>query len=76
MASRLVQRFELVIKQKTKWQLTMFGRSLLLLTTLFLANVACWTTAGVLFGRHAQSRALLSLAMLAWVRREQLKLTP
>ncbi|KAI0822016.1 NicO-domain-containing protein [Trametes gibbosa] len=47
-------------------RLTLFGRSLLLLAAELLANAVCWVVAAVLFGRHAETRPLLSLALLAW----------
>ena len=50
------------------WRLTLLGRSLLLISGELLANAVCWVVAGILFGRHAETRGLLSLALLAWVR--------
>ncbi|KAJ7505996.1 NicO-domain-containing protein [Mycena galericulata] len=47
-------------------RLTLFGRSLLLMMSLLLANAVCWITAGLLFGRHSDMQPLLSLALLAW----------
>lgn len=49
-------------------RLTLFGRSLLLLTSEILANALCWTAAGVMFGRTKETKSILGLAMLAWVR--------
>ncbi|KAI5123092.1 hypothetical protein M0805_001448 [Coniferiporia weirii] len=54
--------FEMLYRRK----LTIFGRSLLLITLELLANVVCWIVAGLLFGRHEQTRGTLSLALLAW----------
>ncbi|GAV99874.1 hypothetical protein LENED_001360 [Lentinula edodes] len=47
-------------------KLTLFGRSLLLLTCEILANALCWTAAGVMFGRTKETKSILGLAMLAW----------
>ncbi|KAJ7860041.1 NicO-domain-containing protein [Mycena leptocephala] len=47
-------------------RLTLFGRSLLLLGSLVLANVVCWIVAGILFGRKSDTQPILSLALLAW----------
>ncbi|KAK0464438.1 NicO-domain-containing protein [Desarmillaria tabescens] len=47
-------------------RLTLFGRSLLLVTSEFLANAICWTVAGILFGRSRETQPILSLALLAW----------
>ncbi|KAJ4491497.1 high-affinity nickel-transport protein-domain-containing protein [Lentinula edodes] len=47
-------------------RLTLFGRSLLLLTCEILANALCWTAAGVMFGRTKETKSILGLAMLAW----------
>ncbi|THH27572.1 hypothetical protein EUX98_g6615 [Antrodiella citrinella] len=46
--------------------LTLFGRSLLLLSSELAANVVCWIVAGVLFGRQKDTQPVLSLALLAW----------
>ncbi|KAJ7073222.1 NicO-domain-containing protein [Mycena belliarum] len=46
-------------------RLTLFGRSLVLMSTLFAANAVCWIVAGLLFGRNSDG-SLLSLALLAW----------
>ncbi|KAF7299006.1 Nickel/cobalt efflux system [Mycena indigotica] len=43
-------------------QLTLFGRSILLLGSLVVVNASAWTAAGILFGRTS----ILSLALLAW----------
>ena len=48
-------------------RLTLFGRSILLLAAELLANVVCWITTAVLFGRTPGTRPILSLALLAWV---------
>jgi len=50
----------------TKPRLTLFGRSLLLMSSLVLVNVLCWTVAGILFGRNADTQPFLGLALLAW----------
>ncbi|KAK0244159.1 NicO-domain-containing protein [Armillaria nabsnona] len=47
-------------------RLTLFGRSLLLVTSELLANAICWTVAGILFGRSRETQPILSLALLAW----------
>lgn len=47
--------------------LTLFGRSLLLLTAELLANAVCWIVCAVLFARRPATRPILSLALLAWV---------
>lgn len=52
---------------RTKFQLTTFGRSLLLIVSELLANAACWIVAGVLFGKNQDTQSILSLALLAWV---------
>ncbi|KAJ7459939.1 NicO-domain-containing protein [Mycena latifolia] len=44
--------------------LTLFGRSLLLISSLCLANALSWIIAGILFAR--KSDTILSLALLAW----------
>ena len=48
-------------------RLTLFGRSLLLVTSELLVNAVCWIVAGLLFGRHRETQPILSLALLAWV---------
>ncbi len=48
-------------------KLTLFGRSLLLLSCELMMNVVCWIVAGILFGRSENTRPVLSLALLAWV---------
>ena len=50
-------------------RLTLFGRSLVLLTSELLANAICWVVCAILFGRNQNTRSILSLALLAWVRR-------
>ncbi|KAH9846110.1 high-affinity nickel-transport protein-domain-containing protein [Lenzites betulinus] len=47
-------------------RLTLLGRSALLLAAELLANTVCWVVAAILFGRHAETRPLLSLSLLAW----------
>ncbi|EIW59722.1 NicO-domain-containing protein [Trametes versicolor FP-101664 SS1] len=47
-------------------RLTLFGRSVLLLAAELLANAVCWIVCGILFGRRAETRSILSLALLAW----------
>ncbi|KAG8849195.1 hypothetical protein FRB96_000902 [Tulasnella sp. 330] len=47
-------------------KLTLLGRSTLLISSELLANVLCWILAGLLFGRHEETRGLLSLCVLAW----------
>ncbi|KAI9058175.1 NicO-domain-containing protein [Trametes sanguinea] len=47
-------------------RLTLFGRSVLLLAAELLANAVCWIVCGILFGRRAETRPILSLALLAW----------
>ncbi|KAJ6605678.1 high-affinity nickel-transport protein-domain-containing protein [Mycena sp. CBHHK59/15] len=47
-------------------ELTLFGRSLLLISALALANAVCWIVAGILFGRKSETQPILSLALLAW----------
>ncbi|KAI0770516.1 high-affinity nickel-transport protein-domain-containing protein [Fomes fomentarius] len=47
-------------------RLTLFGRSLLLLTAELLANAVCWIVCAVLFARRPATRPILSLALLAW----------
>lgn len=46
--------------------LTLFGRSFLLLISEIMANVVCWIVAGILFGRNRATAPVLSLALLAW----------
>jgi len=48
-------------------RLTLFGRSITLIAAELLANVALWITAGILFGRDAEKRKVLGLALIAWV---------
>ncbi|KAI0670977.1 high-affinity nickel-transport protein-domain-containing protein [Trametes maxima] len=47
-------------------RLTLFGRSVLLLAAELLANAVCWIVCAILFGRRAETRSILSLALLAW----------
>ncbi|CAK5269908.1 unnamed protein product [Mycena citricolor] len=47
-------------------KLTLFGRSVLLMGSLSLANAMCWIAAGILFGRKSETQPILSLALLAW----------
>ena len=49
-------------------KLTIFGRSLLLLTLELFSNALFWVVAGILFGRDNDTRPVLNLALLAWVR--------
>jgi hypothetical protein len=44
-------------------RLTLFGRSVILLSGVLLANVVCWVIAGLTF----RQSGLISLALLAWV---------
>ncbi|KAF7346448.1 Nickel/cobalt efflux system [Mycena sanguinolenta] len=48
------------------YRLTLFGRSLLLLSSLALANAFCWILSGIFFGRNRDTQPILSLALLAW----------
>ncbi|KZP31862.1 NicO-domain-containing protein [Athelia psychrophila] len=50
----------------SKYRLTLFGRSLLLLASELLANIVCWIVAGLLFGKHTHRESVLSLALLSW----------
>jgi high-affinity nickel-transport protein len=59
------RKFWLILPHATR--LTLFGRSLLLIVSELLTNACCWIVAGILFGKHDQTRSLLSLALLAWV---------
>ncbi|KAI0632023.1 NicO-domain-containing protein [Trametes polyzona] len=47
-------------------RLTLFGRSVVLVAAELLANAVCWVVAAILFGRHEETRSILSLALLAW----------
>ncbi|CAA7262937.1 unnamed protein product [Cyclocybe aegerita] len=47
-------------------RLTLFGRSLLLITSEIVANAVCWIAAGISFGKSSETRSILSLALLAW----------
>lgn len=49
-------------------KLTIFGRSLLLIALELFANTLFWAVAGILFGRDSNTRPVLNLALLAWVR--------
>lgn len=55
-------------KRPHRPRLTLFGRSLLLITSELAVNAVCWILAGILFGRKQSTRSILSLALLAWVR--------
>lgn len=44
-------------------RLTLFGRSILLISGVFIANVVCWVIAGFTF----RDTGLISLCLLAWV---------
>jgi hypothetical protein len=46
--------------------LTLFGRSVALISGEVLANAVIWIAAGICFAREADG--LLGLALLAWVR--------
>lgn len=48
-------------------QLTILGRSLLLLAGELLLNALCWIVAGLLFGRRNETHNVLNLCLLAWV---------
>lgn len=54
-----------------EYQLTLLGRSILLIGCEIFANIACWIVAILLFRPHTGGDAggLLSLAMLSWVRK-------
>lgn len=52
--------------QWRSWELTVFGRSLLLIFGELMANAVCWILAGILFGRKQETREILSLCLLAW----------
>lgn len=52
-------------------RLTLLGRSALLIGLELLANAVGWILAGLLFGRHEETRGILSLCLLAWVRYTQ-----
>ncbi|KDQ11070.1 hypothetical protein BOTBODRAFT_190028 [Botryobasidium botryosum FD-172 SS1] len=47
-------------------KLTLFGRSLILISAELLANVVCWIVALLLFARREQTRGVMSLCLLAW----------
>ncbi|KAG9027510.1 hypothetical protein FRB95_007647 [Tulasnella sp. JGI-2019a] len=47
-------------------KLSLFGRSCLLIGLELLANIVCWIFGGILFGRHRDTRGILSLCLLAW----------
>jgi len=49
-----------------RWKLTLFGRSLLLITLELLANAVVWVATGLVFGLRTETRSTLSLALLAW----------
>jgi len=48
-------------------RLTLFGRSVLLITSELAVNVAMWVVSGLLFGRDPARRPILNMALLAWV---------
>lgn len=56
-------------------ELTIFGRSLLLISLELSTNALFWVMAGVLFGRNNGTRPILNLALLAWVRIPNLPVT-
>ncbi|KAG8705844.1 hypothetical protein FRC08_001417 [Ceratobasidium sp. 394] len=47
-------------------RLTIFGRSLLLITGEILVNAVFWVVAGLLFGRRNETHSVLNLCLLAW----------
>jgi len=47
-------------------KLTIFGRSVLLITCELVANAVMWIVSGLLFGRDPEMRSILNLALLAW----------
>jgi hypothetical protein len=56
------------LKRWTDRKLTIFGRSLLIVVLELFANALSWIIAGFLFGRNSNTRPVLNLAVLAWVR--------
>ena len=48
-------------------KLTIFGRSLLLLTGELFLNALFWVVAGLLFGQRNETHGVLNLCLLAWV---------
>lgn len=48
-------------------KLTIFGRSLLLISLELFTNALFWVVAVILFGRDDNTRSVLNLALLAWV---------
>lgn len=48
-------------------RLTVFGRSCALIASELAVNALCWILAGILFGRHDETRDVLNLCLLAWV---------
>lgn len=55
------------VSQWRSWELTVFGRSLLLIVCELIVNAVGWILAGILFGRKQETREILSLCLLAWV---------
>lgn len=49
-------------------RLTLLGRSLLLVVAELLINAVFWAVAGILFGKNNDTKSILGLALLAWVR--------
>ena len=47
---------------------SLFGRSLILFLGEVMANATMWIVAGLLFGFDPDTRPVLSLCLLAWVR--------
>ncbi|KIJ54554.1 hypothetical protein M422DRAFT_24502 [Sphaerobolus stellatus SS14] len=64
-----MDRFQLK-SQRHQWifpyELTLFARSLLLMSFCLTFNVVCWIVSGILFGRNRATRDILSLCVLAW----------
>lgn len=48
-------------------RLTLFGRSVVLISCELFANAVLWIVSGLLFGRDPEKRSILNLALLAWV---------
>jgi nickel/cobalt transporter (NiCoT) family protein len=57
-----------MIERVRGYRLTLFGRSLLMVLAEVFANVLLWVISGILFGRHEETRSILGLSLLAWVR--------
>ncbi|TFK52602.1 NicO-domain-containing protein [Heliocybe sulcata] len=54
------------IRSASRFRLTLFGRASLLIFGEVVVNAVCWIACAILFTRNAGSRAILSLALLAW----------